>query len=65
MKPYAVLLHEPNAEAVKRIKSKYKSGVYEFSDTSLLVKTVDLAEDVAVAAGIKGGQRVANGVVSS
>ena len=62
MRSYAVMLHEPNTQVVERLKSTYEN-VYEFSDSSLLVKTADLAEDIAVVAGIKGDRRMVNGVV--
>ena len=62
MRVFAVLLDQPSQDAVQRLNDAYPENTYQVTDTSLLVRTSDLAEDIAVSAGIKG-DRIAPGVV--
>ncbi len=59
---FAVVLDKPNAESLKRLHEAY-SDVHSLNDTVSLVRAEDLPEDVAVTAGIKGKDRVADAVV--
>lgn len=59
---YVVMLDAPNNEAVARITGSYASS-YQLSGQAFLVRTKDLAETVAITAGIKGDDRVVSGVV--
>ena len=63
MRVFAVLLDEPSQNAVQRLNDAYPENTYQVTDTSFLVRTSDLAEDIAVSAGIKGSDRIASGVV--
>ena len=56
------ILDEPNAESVKRLQEAY-TDLHRLNDTVSLVRAEDLTEEVAVTAGIKGENRVADGVV--
>ena len=62
---HTVLLREPCSEVASRIESAYANRHYKVNDVCYLVRTEGLTQDVAVAAGIKGDDRVnsAKGVV--
>ena len=59
---YAVLFSEANQEAATQLAKSFPAN-YKLSDTLFLVRTPSLAEDVAVATGIKGDRRRFSGVV--
>ena len=63
-KMYAIVLDAPEPEVEARLKQHY-GNVHKHTDTFLLVvgDVNDVSEKVAVAAGIKGEQRQASGVV--
>lgn len=64
MNAFGILIHNPDDRVSERLRRKYESDrLYEISATTILVRTTDLAEDVAVAAGIKGEDRFVTGVV--
>jgi len=64
MNEYAVMLREPDDRVLERLDEKYDEvNVYALNDVTFLVRTKQLAEGVAVAAGIKGKERFATGVV--
>lgn len=63
-KVFAVVLDEPDGRVPDRIRKEY-ANVHQYTDTFYLV-AVDpsvVTRDVAVAAGIKGTNRDATGVV--
>ena len=59
---FAVVLDEPNAESSKRLQDAYADR-HTISGTVSLVRAGQLTEEVAVTAGLKGEDRIANGVV--
>ena len=59
---FAVVLDEPNDLARDRLRAKYPN-IYALNDTVSLVRTEGLAESVAITAGIKGEDRIVNGIV--
>ena len=63
-KMYAVALDSPEPTVEDRLKERYAS-VFKHTDTFFLVvgDANDVAENVAIAAGIKGDGRRFNGVV--
>lgn len=63
-KMYAIVLDAPEPEVEGRLKQHY-DNVFKHTDTFFLVvgNVYDVSENVAVAAGIKGEQRRASGVV--
>ncbi len=64
MNVFAVMIHEPDKNVPQRLAAEYGDGnVYAIASTTLLVQTKDIAEQVAVAAGIKGEERSVSGVV--
>lgn len=66
MTTHAVVLIEPNADVEQRIINTYpKPGHFKLTDTFYLVRNSHLSEDIAVAAGLKGDERIeqATGVV--
>ena len=64
MNVFAVMIHEPDKHVLQRLAAEYGDGnVYPIASTTLLVQTKDLAEQVAVAAGIKGEERSVSGIV--
>jgi hypothetical protein len=65
MNTFAVMLQASgDPRTLDRLNEKYESdNVYRVNATTFLVRTKGLAEDVAVAAGIKGEDRFASGVV--
>lgn len=58
----AVLFAEASQEAATHLAKAFPAN-YRLSDTLFLVRTPSLAEDVAVATGIKGDNRRFSGVV--
>lgn len=54
---HAILLTRSNAEIVSRIMEKFPD-CYEVSDTCYLVQSNDITQNVAIAIGIKGENRV-------
>lgn len=64
MNRFAVMIHEPNEEVLERLREEYEAeNVYRLAGNTFLVRTKRLAEDVSVAAGIKGDNRLDPGVV--
>ena len=64
MNSFAVILREPNPRTLDRLHEEYESAnVYTLNDLTFLVRTKQLAEAVSMAAGIKGTDRFATGVV--
>ena len=63
-KMYAVVLDAPEPKVEARLKQHY-DNVFKHAGTLLLVigNVNDVSENVAVAAGVKGDQRLASGVV--
>ena len=59
---FAVILDKPNAESLKRLQKAY-ADVQRLNDTVSLVRADCLTEEVTVKAGIKGDDRIADGVV--
>ena len=62
---FAVLLQKPDDRTPVRLTEKYEhDNVYRINDMTFLVRTKkQLADDVAVVAGIKGDERFVSGVV--
>ena len=64
MNAFAILIHEPNPRVPEGLRRKYGSdSLYTITETTFLIRTGELAEDVAVSAGIKGPERFVTGVV--
>lgn len=64
MHVFSILIHNPDERVSERLHQKYGSdSLYTISETTILLRTRELAEDVAVAAGIKGEERFVTGVV--
>lgn len=64
MNEFAVMLREPDTRTLDNLNREYDSvNVYRLNDVTFLVRTKRLAEDVSVAAGIKGEDRFVSGVV--
>lgn len=63
-KMYAIVLDGPEPDVEARLKQRY-DNVFKHTDTLFLVvgNVSDVSENVAVAAGIKGEQQCASGVV--
>lgn len=61
MSIHLVLLTQPNKEAAARIKEKYPD-CHQATDTSFLVQSREITQDVAVNAGIKGEGRVEDAI---
>ena len=59
---FAVVLNTPNEQSTNRLGNAYPD-MYQLNETVSLVRTSGLAETVANAAGIKGENRFASGVV--
>ncbi len=57
MSAYAIVLTKPNDEAAIRIKERFPKH-YQASDSCYLVRSDDIAGDVAVAGGIEGDDRI-------
>ena len=64
MNVFGILIHDPDERVGDRLRRKYGTeSLYEVSPTTILLRTKELTEDVAVAAGIKGKERIVTGVV--
>ena len=63
LRVFAVVLDEPNDDAVRRLRDAYGNDFHPLNDTTALVRAEALSETIAVAAGIKGRDRIAGGVV--
>ncbi|WP_419938706.1 hypothetical protein [Candidatus Palauibacter sp.] len=64
MNTFAVMIREPEARTLESLNDQYEpDNVYQINSTTFLVRTKQLAEAVSVAAGIKGEDRFASGVV--
>ena len=64
MNTFAVMIREPEARTLESLNDQYEpDNVYRINSTTFLVRTKQLAEAVSVAAGIKGEDRFASGVV--
>ena len=64
MNTFAVMIREPDARTLESLNDQYEpDNVYQINSTTFLVRTRQLAEAVSVAAGIKGEDRFASGVV--
>ena len=64
MNVFGILLQDPEGRVVEQLRQKYgDSRLYQISETTTLLRTTELAEDVAIAAGIKGEERFATGIV--
>lgn len=61
---FGILLQDPDSRVIEHLRQQYGSSqLYELSETIILLRTDQLAEDVAIAAKIKGEERFAAGVV--
>lgn len=56
---HAIVLTDHSDEVVSRIKEKYPK-CYSVNESCFLVRCDDLTQDVAIAVGIKGEDRVEN-----
>ena len=64
MNTFAVMIREPEARTLESLNDQYEpDNVYRINSTTFLVRTKQLAEAVSVAAGIKGEDGFASGVV--
>ena len=63
MNVYAVMLNDSNRDVRVRLEQKYGPDNIYLIGNAFLVRTTELAEGVAIAAGIKGEDRFATGVV--
>ena len=64
MNVFAVLINEPDDRVLEQLKERYGTeNLYLVNTTAILLRTAGLADDIAVSAGIKGGDRFATGVV--
>ena len=59
MNIFAIVLSADNPMVVQRIKEEYPNA-YSLTSTFFLVQSNSIAEDVAIAAGIKGDEKVEN-----
>lgn len=59
MNIFAIVLSEDNPEVAQRIGEEYPNS-YSLTKTFFLVQSNSIAEDVAVAAGIKGDRKIEN-----
>jgi hypothetical protein len=64
MNTFAVMIQAPEVRTIESLHDKYEpDNVYRINATTFLVRTKQLAENVSVAAGIKGEERFVSGVV--
>ena len=64
MKAFVVIIQNPEPRTFDKLSERYESAnVYRVNKLTSLVRTKQLAEDVAITAGIKGKNRFVSGVV--